>query len=150
MDAANTTPFVLRRCVASHLSIRAIHRHKDYTLAEIKDYTNNFDLALLIGQGVSGKVYKGKLHDGREVAVKRLQDGLRHAQDKFSMELALIQLLGHDHIVRLVGSCAEGEVHILVYDHMDNGSGGAASARRDVHQRRVRTAFRRMGGGRAR
>jgi hypothetical protein len=87
-------------------------------------------------------VYKGKLHDGREVAVKCLQDGLRRAQDKFGMELALIQPLGHDHIVRLVGSCAEGEERILVYDHMDNGGGGVASAWRDVHQRRARTTFR--------
>jgi serine/threonine protein kinase len=108
-----------RRSTSSSTSSRIF---KNYTLAEIKDYTNNFDLALLIGQGVSGKVYKGKLHDGREVAVKRLEDGLRRAQDTFGMELALIQPLGHDHIVRLVGSCAEGEERILVYDHMDNGT----------------------------
>jgi predicted unusual protein kinase regulating ubiquinone biosynthesis (AarF/ABC1/UbiB family) len=67
-----------RRPTSSSTSSRIF---KNYTLAEIKDYTNNFDLALLIGQGASGKVYKGKLHDGREVAVKRLQDGLRRAQD---------------------------------------------------------------------
>jgi serine/threonine protein kinase len=108
-----------RRPTSSSTSSRIF---KNYTLAEIKDYTNNFDLALLIGQGVAGKVYKGKLHDGREVAVKRLQDGLRRAQDTFGMELALIQPLGHDHIVRLVGSCAEGEERILVYEHMENGT----------------------------
>jgi serine/threonine protein kinase len=108
-----------RRSTSSSTSSRIF---KNYTLAEIKDYTNNFDLALLIGQGVSGKVYKGKLHDGREVAVKRLQDGLRRAQDTFGMELALIQPLGHDHIVRLVGSCAEGEERILVYEHIENGT----------------------------
>ncbi|KAM0824397.1 hypothetical protein ACQ4PT_070228 [Festuca glaucescens] len=91
-----------------------------YTLAQIRAATNNF--ALVIGQGVSGNVYEGTLGDGRMVAVKRFKDGLRRAEDTFGMELALLQPLSHDHVVRLVGSCAEGEHRILVYEHIDNGT----------------------------
>ncbi|KAM0825051.1 hypothetical protein ACQ4PT_069815 [Festuca glaucescens] len=91
-----------------------------YTLAELIAATNNF--AHLIGQGVSGKVYEGTFDDGRKVAVKRLEDGLRRAEDTFGVELALLQPLSHEHVVRLVGSCAEGEHRILVYEHVDNGT----------------------------
>jgi serine/threonine protein kinase len=38
------------------------------------------------------------------------------------VELALLQPLSHEHVVRLVGSCAEGEHRILVYEHVDKGT----------------------------
>jgi serine/threonine protein kinase len=67
-------------------------------------------------------VYRGKLHDGREVAVKRLRDGLRCAEETFGMELAILHPVSHEHIVRLLGSCSEEEERMLVYEHMDNGT----------------------------
>uniref|UniRef100_A0ACD5XKF2 Uncharacterized protein n=1 Tax=Avena sativa TaxID=4498 RepID=A0ACD5XKF2_AVESA len=96
---------------------------KKFTLEEMTAVTDNF--AVVLGQGDSGKVYKGKLQDGREVAVKRLKDGLRRAEDTFGTELALHLhplSLSHDHIVRLVGWCAEEGERMLVYEHMDKGT----------------------------
>ncbi|CAM0954338.1 unnamed protein product [Alopecurus aequalis] len=91
-----------------------------FTLAEITEATNNF--ALELGEGHSGTVYKGILHDGREVAVKRLTDGLRCAEVTFDTELAILHPVRHQHVVRLLGSCAEGAERLLVYAHMDNGT----------------------------
>jgi serine/threonine protein kinase len=105
------------RIIDFFLNLCAAWYHEEaeqYTLAQVRAATNNF--ADLIGQGVSGRVYKGTLDDGRKVAVKRL--GLRRAEHTF----ALLQPLSHDHIARLVGSCTEGEHRILVYEHIDNGT----------------------------
>jgi serine/threonine protein kinase len=126
-ELARCVQMILRevnRIIDFFLNLYAAWYHEEvekYTLAQIRAATNNF--AHLIGQGVSGRVYGGALGDGRMVAVKRLKDCLRRrAQDTFGMELALLQPLSHDHVVRLVGSCADGEHRILVYEHIDNGT----------------------------
>ncbi|KAM0885601.1 hypothetical protein ACQ4PT_030230 [Festuca glaucescens] len=114
------------RIIDFFINLYAAWYHEEaekYTLAQIRAATNNF--ADLIGQGVSGRVYKGTLDDGRKVAVKRLEDGLRRAEDTFGVELALLQPLSHEHVVRLVGSCAEGEHRILVYEHVLLGAARA-------------------------
>ncbi|KAI4333481.1 hypothetical protein L6164_018286 [Bauhinia variegata] len=43
-----------------------------FTLRQIKEATNNFDIAFKIGEGGFGPVYKGILSDGRRIAVKKL------------------------------------------------------------------------------
>ncbi|XP_047044123.1 putative serine/threonine-protein kinase-like protein CCR3 [Lolium rigidum] len=91
-----------------------------FTLAEITAATKNFGVVL--GKGDSGTVYKGKLHDGREVAVKRFRHGLRRAEATFGTELAILHPVSHEHIVRLLGSCAEDEQRMLVYEYVDNGT----------------------------
>ncbi|TKV97015.2 hypothetical protein SEVIR_9G467300v4 [Setaria viridis] len=89
-------------------------------MAEITVATNNF--AVVLGDGDSGTVYKGKLHDGRDVAVKRLRPGRRGADDAFGTELAILSPLRHDHIVRLLGRCAEDGERVVVTQYMSNGS----------------------------
>ncbi|CAM0954339.1 unnamed protein product [Alopecurus aequalis] len=91
-----------------------------FTLKEVTAATGNF--AVVLGEGDSGTVYKGKLRDGREVAVKRFKDGLRCAEDTFGTELAILHPVRHEHVVRLLGCCAEGEERMLVYEHVDNGT----------------------------
>ncbi|KAM0829951.1 hypothetical protein ACQ4PT_066543 [Festuca glaucescens] len=106
----------------AHSSQHAVSQEgaERFTLAEITAATSNF--AVVLGEGDSGTVYKGKLRDGREVAIKRLRDGLRSAEDTFGTELAILYPVSHEHIVRLLGSCAEQEERLLVYEHMDNGT----------------------------
>ncbi|OEL20257.1 putative serine/threonine-protein kinase-like protein CCR3 [Dichanthelium oligosanthes] len=91
-----------------------------FALAEITVATNNF--AVVLSDGDAGTVYKGVLHNGREVAVKRLNPGRRGAEDAFGTELAILSPLRHDHIVRLVGFCAEDGERIVVTQYMGNGS----------------------------
>uniref|UniRef100_A0ACD5TSC2 Uncharacterized protein n=1 Tax=Avena sativa TaxID=4498 RepID=A0ACD5TSC2_AVESA len=96
------------------------------TWPEIAASTSN--LAVVLGGGRSGTVYKGSLHHGgrvREVAVKVLKKHGRQGMEvSFVAELEILFPLRHDHIARLVGWCeeAEEERRVFVYDHMTNGT----------------------------
>ncbi|KAK1609134.1 hypothetical protein QYE76_032807 [Lolium multiflorum] len=82
------------------------HGTQEFTFAEIMASTNNFSRDNLIARGGFGKVYRGRLHDGREVAVKRMVNmQLTNLQEDFDTELAILSRLRHKHIIRLLGSC---------------------------------------------
>ncbi|MFQ6643438.1 hypothetical protein Gotur_018482 [Gossypium turneri] len=74
--------------------------------------TNNFDPANKLGKGGFGVVYKGKFRDGQEVAVKRLSRASRQGIEEFTNEATVISQLQHRNLVRLLGSCIDGEEKI--------------------------------------
>ncbi|XVF23483.1 hypothetical protein REPUB_Repub13aG0042600 [Reevesia pubescens] len=79
------------------------------------------------GTGSFGVVYKGKLLDGCEVAIKRGETGqiTKKFQEKeiaFESELAFLSRLHHKHLVRLVGYCEERDERLLVHEYMKNGA----------------------------
>ncbi|GLU23157.1 hypothetical protein SLE2022_391820 [Rubroshorea leprosula] len=84
--------------------------------------TNNFSMANKLGQGGYGPVYKGKLYDGTDIAVKRLSSSSRQGIEEFKNEVGLISKLQHRNLVRLVGCCVEGEERILIYEFLANKS----------------------------
>ncbi|GLU23276.1 hypothetical protein SLE2022_392980 [Rubroshorea leprosula] len=84
--------------------------------------TNNFSMANKLGQGGYGPVYKGKLHDGTDVAVKRLSSSSGQGLEEFKNEVRLISKLQHRNLVRLIGCCVEREERILVYEFLANKS----------------------------
>lgn len=72
-------------------------------------------------------MYKGKLWDGREVAIKRGETGAKTKkfQEKeiaFESEIAFLSRLHHKHLVQLVGYCEERDERLLVYEFMKNGA----------------------------
>ncbi|KAL9433212.1 hypothetical protein AB3S75_028103 [Citrus x aurantiifolia] len=74
-----------------------------------------------LGQGGYGSVFKGKLPDGRLVAVKLLNTSKENVQE-FVNEVASISRTSHVNVVTLLGFCLEGSKRALVYDYMPNGS----------------------------
>ncbi|KAJ1388858.1 Tyrosine-protein kinase, catalytic domain [Sesbania bispinosa] len=56
---------------ASCISLASSNLGRFFTFQEILDATNKFDEKLLLGVGGFGRVYKGTLEDGTNVAVKR-------------------------------------------------------------------------------
>ncbi|KAG5079625.1 hypothetical protein GLYMA_02G100300v4 [Glycine max] len=90
-----------------------------YEYREIKKMTKDFKVKL--GEGGFGSVYKGKLRSGLDVAIKMLTKSKTRGQD-FISEVATIGRIHHVNVVRLIGYCAEGEKHALVYEFMPNGS----------------------------
>ncbi|KAK9092138.1 hypothetical protein Syun_027049 [Stephania yunnanensis] len=84
--------------------------------------TNNFSALNVLGEGGFGPVYKGKLPDGREVAVKRLSCISEQGSEEFTNEVLLIMKLQHKNLVRLLGCSIEGDEKVLVYEFMPNGS----------------------------
>ncbi|XP_040962307.1 LEAF RUST 10 DISEASE-RESISTANCEUS RECEPTOR-LIKE PROTEIN KINASE-like 2.4 isoform X3 [Gossypium hirsutum] len=92
---------------------------KRYSYREIKKITNKFQDNL--GQGGFGKVYKGKMSDGRFVAVKVLNEFKGNGED-FMNEVASISRTSHVNIVTLLGFCFERSKRALIYEFMPHGS----------------------------
>ncbi|XP_013607362.1 PREDICTED: G-type lectin S-receptor-like serine/threonine-protein kinase At1g61480 [Brassica oleracea var. oleracea] len=84
----------------------------------IQTATNNFSLSNKLGHGGFGSVYKGKLQDGKEIAVKRLSSSSRQGKEEFMNEIVLISKLQHRNLVRIFGCCIEGEERLLIYEFM--------------------------------
>ncbi|KAF7112818.1 hypothetical protein RHSIM_RhsimUnG0189700 [Rhododendron simsii] len=78
------------------------------------------DFRLKLGSGGFWTVFKGKLGDGTEVAMKRL--GQRGQGMKEFLAEVSIGSLHHFNLVRLIGYCAEKAGRFLVYEYMSNGS----------------------------
>ncbi|XP_058733736.1 uncharacterized protein LOC131605396 [Vicia villosa] len=93
-----------------------------FDLQTIVIATSNFSLNNKIGQGGFGSVYKGKLADGQEIAVKRLSTNSGQGITEFLTEVKLIAKLQHRNLVKLLGCCVGGQEKLLVYEYMANGS----------------------------
>lgn len=94
-----------------------------FTLAEIRTVTNNFDKALIIGEGGFGRVYKGYINGGyTPVAVKRLKSKSLQGAHEFWTEIEMLSRLRHLHLVSLIGYCNDERQMILVYDYMAHGT----------------------------
>nr|XP_027061906.1 cysteine-rich receptor-like protein kinase 10 [Coffea arabica] len=93
-----------------------------YSLTEIQIATNNFSVDNKIGEGGFGRVYKGVLGNGQEVAVKRLSRSSVQGAEEFKNEIVVVAKLQHRNLVRLLGFCLEGEEKILIYEFVANKS----------------------------
>ncbi|KAE8767499.1 putative serine/threonine-protein kinase-like protein CCR3 [Hordeum vulgare] len=105
------------------------HGIQEFTLAKIVDATNSFAHNTVISEGGSGEVYMGRLYDGREVAIKRLNNSQSQYLEEFCTELDILSRLRHKHIISLLGSCEPEEPQELeelqrftVYECMVNGT----------------------------
>ncbi|KAI8570436.1 hypothetical protein RHMOL_Rhmol01G0033800 [Rhododendron molle] len=95
---------------------------QEFSFADIKAATRNFSHENKLGEGGYGPVYKGKLRDGEEVAVKRLSESSKQGQEEFINEVTLTAKLQHVNLVRLLGFCTEREEKLLIYEYMPNKS----------------------------
>ncbi|KAF8700120.1 hypothetical protein HU200_034483 [Digitaria exilis] len=93
-----------------------------YDFLQILEATNNFSEENKLGQGGFGPVYKGQLHDGSEIAVKRLASHSGQGFREFKNEIELIAKLQHTNLVRLLGCCSQGDERLLVYEYLPNKS----------------------------
>ncbi|XP_009593052.1 nodulation receptor kinase [Nicotiana tomentosiformis] len=90
-----------------------------FQIEELSLATKGFSDKSLIGQGKFGEVYKGLLHDGMLVAIKR-----RSAvpSQEFIDEVRYLSSIQHRNLVTLLGYCQEHDQQILVYEYIPNGS----------------------------
>ncbi|KAL6844347.1 hypothetical protein ACP4OV_026020 [Aristida adscensionis] len=106
-------------------SIGGIYTEKNirlFSYAELRSATDNFNRANKVGRGGFGTVYKGKIRNGREVAVKVLSAESRQGIREFLTEIDVISNVKHPNLVELIGCCVEGNNRILVYEYLRNSS----------------------------
>ncbi|KAI8542228.1 hypothetical protein RHMOL_Rhmol08G0122000 [Rhododendron molle] len=93
-----------------------------FEFSTIRAVTNDFSNANMVGHGGFGSVYKGKLANGQEIAVKRLDGCSEQGEGEFKNEIALMARLQHRNLVRLLGFCFEGKERLLIYEFVPNAS----------------------------
>ncbi|XP_027123240.2 LEAF RUST 10 DISEASE-RESISTANCEUS RECEPTOR-LIKE PROTEIN KINASE-like 1.2 isoform X1 [Coffea arabica] len=94
-----------------------------FAYTELEEATNCFDPNKELGDGGFGTVYKGKLRDGREVAVKRLYESNFKRVEHFRNEVEILTRLRHRNLVSLYG-CTSRHCRelLLVYEYIPNGT----------------------------
>ncbi|KAL3522059.1 hypothetical protein ACH5RR_014893 [Cinchona calisaya] len=85
-----------------------------YSLSKIQIATDNFSIDNKISQGGFGSVYKGKLPDGQDIAVKRLSRSSGQGVEEFKNEIAIVAELRHNNLVRLLGFFLDGVEKTLI------------------------------------
>ncbi|XP_030968792.1 G-type lectin S-receptor-like serine/threonine-protein kinase CES101 isoform X1 [Quercus lobata] len=101
---------------------QASHELQIFSFESISEATNNFSTENKLGEGGFGPVYKGKLFDGPEIAIKRLSRSSGQGLVEFKNEVILIAKLQHTNLVRLLGFCIQEEEKLLIYEYMPNKS----------------------------
>ncbi|KAB8096945.1 hypothetical protein EE612_025565 [Oryza sativa] len=99
-----------------------VGRPNIFSYGELRSATENFSSSNRLGEGGYGAVYKGKLMDGRIVAVKQLSQTSHQGKKQFATEIETISRVQHRNLVKLYGCCLEGNNPLLVYEYMENGS----------------------------
>ncbi|KAM7473806.1 hypothetical protein LguiB_021049 [Lonicera macranthoides] len=91
-----------------------------YDFGTLKVATDNFSDANKLGNGGFGVVFKGRLQDGRVIAVKRLSSNSGEAE--FRNEASLAAKVQHRNLVGLLGFCSKGTERLLVSEFVPNGN----------------------------
>lgn len=92
----------------------------------LREVTNNFSTDNILGEGGFGIVYKGKLPDGTEIAVKRMESSTvsNKGLNEFKAEIEVLTKVRHRNLVALHGFCVNGNERLLVYEYMPQGTLG--------------------------
>ncbi|KAJ0669332.1 putative protein kinase RLK-Pelle-LRR-IX family [Helianthus annuus] len=90
----------------------------------LKSVTNNFSPSNILGRGGFGTVYKGELHDGTKIAVKRMELSITNEKGlfEFQSEISVLTKVRHRHLVALLGYCLDGNERLLVLEYMPQGA----------------------------
>ncbi|KAL1566513.1 putative inactive leucine-rich repeat receptor-like protein kinase [Salvia divinorum] len=114
---------------AAKLGVQGSPAHRPFSLDELKASTNNFDSSALMGQGSTGKIYKGRLDNGTRVAIRCLVVSKKYTIRNLKLRLDLLAKLRHPHLVCFLGHCIENEGKevsgannvYLIYEYVPNG-----------------------------
>ncbi|KAE8712284.1 hypothetical protein F3Y22_tig00110258pilonHSYRG00084 [Hibiscus syriacus] len=90
----------------------------------LREVTDNFNEANVLGRGGFGIVYKGEMPDGTRIAVKRMEceEKGTKGMKEFQAEIAVLTKVRHRHLVALLGYCINGNERLLVYEYMPQGT----------------------------
>ncbi|KAI3796133.1 hypothetical protein L1987_38797 [Smallanthus sonchifolius] len=95
----------------------AAQEQKIFKIETLISATRNFHPDNKLGEGGYGPVFKGKLEDGREIAVKKLSQSSKQGNKEFNNEAKLLARVQHRNVVSLLGYCGNPE-KLLVYEYV--------------------------------
>ncbi|XP_059073107.1 probable serine/threonine-protein kinase PBL28 [Cryptomeria japonica] len=92
-----------------------------FSTEEILEAINNTAPWAFLGEGSTGKVYKGRLPSGQFVAIKHISKDVVQA-DAFETKIKTILKIRHKNLVSLLGYCDEDGEKYFVYEYCANGN----------------------------
>ncbi|KAL7191730.1 hypothetical protein ACSBR2_023753 [Camellia fascicularis] len=115
---------------ASKLGTEGIPLCRLFSLEELMEATNNFDKSTLMGEGSYGKLHRGRLENGTQVAIRYLTVSKKYTIRNLKLRLDLLARLRHPHLVCLLGHCVDSgkreEPNVnkvyLIYEYVPNGN----------------------------
>ncbi|GAY33644.1 hypothetical protein CUMW_275900 [Citrus unshiu] len=99
-----------------------VANQRRFTYLELFQATNGFSENNLIGRGGFGFVYKARIQDGMEVAVKVFDLQYGRAIKSFDIECGMIKRIRHRNIIKFISSCSSDDFKALVLEYMPYGS----------------------------
>ncbi|KDP38086.1 hypothetical protein JCGZ_04729 [Jatropha curcas] len=100
----------------------AAQEQKQFAYDTLAFATKDFHPTHKLGEGGFGPVYRGRLDDGREIAVKKLSHSSNQGKKEFTNEAKLLARVQHRNVVNLLGYCTHGTEKLLVYEYVANES----------------------------
>lgn len=95
----------------------------ELTVAEIFKATSNFSDKNIIKQGSYSSIYRGKLRDGSEIAIKCARKlNSQYASAELRRELEILQKIDHKNLVRFLGFFEREDESLTIVEYVSNGS----------------------------
>ncbi|XP_052287218.1 receptor kinase-like protein Xa21 [Citrus sinensis] len=95
---------------------------RTFSYLELCRATDGFSENNLIGRGGFGSVYKARLGNGMEVAVKVFNLQCGRAFKSFDVECEMMKSIRHRNLIKVISSCSNEEFKALVLEYMPHGS----------------------------
>ncbi|XP_024036865.1 putative receptor-like protein kinase At3g47110 [Citrus clementina] len=95
---------------------------RTFSYLELFRATDEFSENNLIGKGGFGSVYKARLGDRMEVAVKVFNLQCGRAFESFDVECEMMKNIRHRNLIKVISSCSNEEFKALVLEYMPHGS----------------------------
>ncbi|KZV15180.1 hypothetical protein F511_33666 [Dorcoceras hygrometricum] len=103
--------------------------YRTFSLEELEEGTKNFDASTSMGEGSHGQMYRGRLRDGSNVAIRCLKLEKSHNIQYLMHHIEMISKFRHHHLVSALGHCFEYYLDdstvsrvILVFEYVPNGT----------------------------
>ncbi|KAL5718189.1 non-specific serine/threonine protein kinase [Ranunculus cassubicifolius] len=107
------------RSMEKFLSEMARENPLKFSPKQLKSFTRKFSIHL--GSGGFGDVFRGKVPNGMQVAVKVLKNE-RWKEEQFKAEVGILSKTSHRNLVKLYGYCFDANMVALVFEYVANGS----------------------------